>query len=231
MGFVLVFGLLIAGLIALMMGGNEPILGLSPDLFAQATMATAVAIALTGSLVTRFRGRFGEALRALAIWSLIFIAFSAIYAYRFELQGVSDRILAELLPGHVIAAKPGEATVARRRDGHFIIDALANGVSARFVFDTGASNVVVRAEDAQRIGIETKGLTYNVPVSTANGMAMAAETRIATLAIGGILERNIPALVARTGALQENLLGQSFLGKLAGYRVENERLILRGAAK
>ena len=101
----------------------------------------------------------------------------------------------------------------------------------RFVFDTGASNVVVRAEDAERIGIDTRGLTYNVPVSTANGMAMAAEARIATLAVGNIMERNVRTLVGRPGALRENLLGQSFLERLASYRVENDRLILKGRGR
>ncbi len=230
MGFVIVFGLLAAGLIVLFMGSGEPILGLYPDQFAQATISAAVAVALAGSLATRFRGRFGEALRALAVWCLIFVAFAAVYAYRFELQSVADRIVGELLPGRVTVGKPGEASVARRSDGHYVIDAQANGVSTRFVFDTGASNVVVRAEDAERIGIETRGLAYNVSVSTANGMAMAAETRIATLAIGAIRERNVRALVARPGALHENLLGQSFLERLDSYRVEKDRLILRGKA-
>ena len=232
MGFVIVFSLLIAGLIALMMGQDgQPILGLSPDQFAQATMSSAIAIALVGSLATRFRGRWLEAIRALAIWGLLFLGFAAAYAYRFEFQAVADRLLAELIPGRVTAMPNGEASVARRRDGHYSLDMNANGVQTRFVFDTGATNVVVRAEDAERIGVETKGLVYNVPVSTANGMAMAAETRIATLSIGNIMERNVRALVAKPGALHENLLGQSFLERLASNRVENERLILRGRSR
>ena len=232
MGFVLVFGLMAASLIALLAGEDgKPILGLSPDQFAQASMSGAILVALVGSMASRFRGRWLEAFRALAVWALIFLGFGVVYAYRFELQGVADRLLLELLPGRVATTEAGEASVARRRDGHYILDMTANGVAMRFVFDTGASNVVVRAEDAERIGIDTRGLTYNVPVSTANGMAMAAEARIATLAVGNIMERNVRTLVGRPGALRENLLGQSFLERLASYRVENDRLLLKGRGR
>ncbi len=231
MTFVIVFALLIAGLIALLMGQEgAPILGLAPDDFARVTMSSALLVALLASLGTRLRGRAGEAIRALAIWTLLFLGFGALYVYRFEFQDVADRMMAELLPGRAATTPTGEASVARRRDGHYIVDMMANGVQTRFVFDTGASKVVVRAEDANRIGIDTATLSYTVPVSTANGMAMAAEARIATLSVGPIVERNVRALVARPGALRENLLGMSFLERLSSYRVENDRLILRGRA-
>ena len=187
MGFVLVFGLMAASLIALMANDGQQILGLYPDQFAQATMAAAVAVGLTGSLAGRFRGRFGEALRALAVWSLIFVGFAGIYAYRFELEGVAERILGELMPGRVTASAPGVVSVARRRDGHYVLDAQANGASMRFMFDTGASSVVLRSEDARRLGVDVDRLTYDAPVSTANGMTKAAQIKLATLAVGGIV--------------------------------------------
>jgi clan AA aspartic protease (TIGR02281 family) len=39
----------------------------------------------------------------------------------------------------------------------------------------------------------------------------------------------VQALVARPGALGENLLGMSFLERLQSYQVSEDRLILRGA--
>jgi aspartyl protease family protein len=45
--------------------------------------------------------------------------------------------------------------------------------------------------------------------------------------VGSITERNIPALIARTGVLHANLLGMSFLERLGSYEVRGNRLILR----
>ena len=103
-----------------------------------------------------------------------------------------------------------------------------NGVALPFIFDTGATSVVLRAEDAAALGIDIDKLNYSAVVSTANGTSRAAEITLASLAVGDIAERGIRALVARRGALQESLLGQSFLERLAGYSVANDRLTLRG---
>jgi len=51
-----------------------------------------------------------------------------------------------------------------------------------------------------------------------------------SLAVGTITERRVPALVARPGALHDNLLGMTFLNRLASYEVRGNRLILRGKA-
>jgi len=93
-------------------------------------------------------------------------------------------------------------------------------------FDTGASAVVLTAEDARRAGVETSRLVFDVPVATANGGAMAAEARLDQVAIGPIVMRNVPALVARRGALDESLLGMSFLERLKSYTVERDRLVM-----
>jgi aspartyl protease family protein len=37
----------------------------------------------------------------------------------------------------------------------------------------------------------------------------------------------VPALVSRPGALRENLLGMTFLDRLASFEVRGDRLILR----
>jgi aspartyl protease family protein len=50
------------------------------------------------------------------------------------------------------------------------------------------------------------------------------------LRVGSIAERRVRALVARPGALRENLLGMTFLERLTSYEVRGNRLILRGRA-
>jgi aspartyl protease family protein len=56
---------------------------------------------------------------------------------------------------------------------------------------------------------------------------MAAPTHLDSIAVGPIVARNVRALVARPGALQESLIGMSFLERLKSYTVERGRLILR----
>ena len=157
----------------------------------------------------------------------LFGVFLAIYAYRDTFSPFTSRLMAELEPGTVMTPAPGEAAVVRRRDGTFVIDMLADGVRLPFVFDTGASTVVLRARDAQRIGIDTARLAFSEEVSTANGRTRAAEADIGSLSAGTVTLKNVRALVAEPGALAENLLGQSFLERLASYGVEGDRLVLR----
>ena len=101
-----------------------------------------------------------------------------------------------------------------------------NGARATLLFDTGASMVVLTASDARRAGIDAAGLVYDVPVTTANGGAMAAEVRLDEIAVGPIAMRRVPALVAKPNALQESLLGMSFLERLKSFTVERGKLIL-----
>jgi aspartyl protease family protein len=68
-----------------------------------------------------------------------------------------------------------------------------------------------------------------VPVSTANGRALAAPVTLDRLSVGPIAMRRVPALVAREGLLDGNLLGQTFLEKLESYEVRGNRLVLRAA--
>ena len=114
----------------------------------------------------------------------------------------------------------------RRLSGEFAVAAKVNGARVTFLFDTGASVVVLTAADARRAGIDTRGLDFDVPVTTANGAAMAAEVRLDSIEVGPIVMRNVRALVARPGALEESLLGMSFLERLKSYAVERGRLIL-----
>ena len=125
---------------------------------------------------------------------------------------------------------PNEAVAARGRDGSFAFDAIINGAHVQMLFDTGASVVALRAEDAGRFGVSASNLNYSAKVKTANGTADVAPIIIDTLTIGNITERRVVGYVAREGMLPRNLLGQSFLARLSGYNVENNQLVLKGQA-
>jgi aspartyl protease family protein len=93
--------------------------------------------------------------------------------------------------------------------------------------DTGASTVVLREADAVRLGVDTKRLTYTVPVQTANGITYAAHVRLTAIEIGTIQIKGVDALVAKPGALRENLLGMTFLSRLRSYEFSGDFLTLR----
>jgi aspartyl protease family protein len=222
--------LLAAALIALLaVPAETPILGLDHGSFARAAFGVAFLmwLLLAGA---RRAGPAGLArvIGGAAIWAAIIIGLTGVYAYRFEVSDIADRVMAELFSSEPQIGQSGEVIVNRRLGGEFIVPAKVGGARVAFLFDTGASVVVLRAQDAQRIGVDAAGLDYSVSVVTANGAAMAAPTRIGEIAVGPIVMRNVAALVARPGALSESLLGMSFLERLQSYTVERGRLILRG---
>jgi aspartyl protease family protein len=87
--------------------------------------------------------------------------------------------------------------------------------------------VVLTQEAAKAAGLPLDFLTYSVSVETANGRARAAPVTLDRIAVGGIVERNIPALIAQPGQLRTSLLGMSFLNRLASSEVRGDRLVLR----
>jgi aspartyl protease family protein len=64
-------------------------------------------------------------------------------------------------------------------------------------------------------------------VHTANGTTYAASVRLRNLAIGNIVLDEVEALVAKQGALKDNLLGMSFLSRLRSYEFTRDYLTLR----
>ena len=100
--------------------------------------------------------------------------------------------------------------------------------SIAMVLDTGASSVVLTHEAAKAAGLPLEVLNYSVNVDTANGRTTAAPVMIDSIAVGGLTERAVPALVARPGQLRSSLLGMSFLNRLESWEVRADRLMLRG---
>ena len=93
--------------------------------------------------------------------------------------------------------------------------------------DTGASTVVLKPADAARAGIDTRSLGYTAAVQTANGTTYAAPVRLRSITIGPIELRDVEALVAKPGSINENLLGMSFLRRLRSYEFSKDFLTLR----
>jgi aspartyl protease family protein len=175
-----------------------------------------------------------RAVRYLLIWAAIGLAFITGYSYREELSEVASRVAGELGPaGRLISVSTTESgekavRVRRRGDGHFVVRATVNGQAMTLLVDTGASTVVLRPADAQRAGIDTGDLNYTVPVHTANGTTYTAAVHLRSIAVGPLTVRDVNALVAPPGSLNENLLGMSFLRRLRSYEFSKDFLTLRG---
>ena len=187
----------------------------------------ALLVFLGGSALVMFRRRFAQALIATLMWVALALILVVGYAYRFDLRNVADRVMAELLPGHVIT-RGRTVEVARAFNGDFDVTAEINGARVSMVLDTGASSVVLTREDAKAAGLPLEVLAYTVNIETANGRTRAAPVVLDRIAIGGLVERSIEALVAQPGQLKTSLLGMSFLNRLQSWEVRGDRLVLRG---
>ncbi len=224
-GLIFVIAAAIAGLLVL--GDSRLLGGIQFGDAVQSMIYGALAFSLVGSLVLYYRGRMSTALLGLVAWLSIFGVVTLGYSFRTELAGVANRVMDEVLQGREIRSETGQAAAVRSGNGHFAFTGITNGVELRYMFDTGASTVVLRYEDARRIGLNPDKMDYSVAVSTANGKAVTAPASIDALTIGNITQRRVRVLIDKPGALQENLLGMSFLGRLKGYAVDGNRLVLR----
>ena len=117
--------------------------------------------------------------------------------------------------------------IARGQAGEFALHAKINGVKAPMVIDTGATSVVLTWETAKAIGLPIEMLEYNVDVETAGGHTKAARLTLDRLAVGGLVEKSVPALVVPRGQMKTNLLGMSFLDRLESWGVQADRLMLQ----
>lgn len=222
--------LLAAALIALFaVPVGTPLLGLDHASFGRAAFVAAFVawLALVGA---RRAGPAGLArvLSAATAWAAITLGLACAYAYRFEAAELAQRLMGDWLPGEPQIGAGGEVIVNRRLGGEFVLPVTIEGKRVAMLFDTGASTVVLRAEDAARVGVDPRQLDFDVDVVTANGAASAAEVVLDRIAVGPIVARNVAALVARQGALGQSLLGMSFLERLHSYSVERGRLVLKG---
>jgi aspartyl protease family protein len=225
--------LMIAGLALLLRTDAGSIAGFDPSDFAIGVAGIAMLIFLASSVASSYRGRLAQAARDLLTWVVVAVALVGGYSYREDIFRFGHRVADELLPpGSTLRADAqveGERAVRirRRPDGHFVARAQVNSISLIMLVDTGASTVVLKPADAQRLGIDPERLRYTVPVQTANGTTYAAHARLRSLQLGPIVLNDVEALVARPGTLKENLLGMSFLSRLRSYEFSGEFLTLR----
>ena len=117
-------------------------------------------------------------------------------------------------------------SIPRDARGHFQTEGRIDGQRIGFMIDTGASVVALNEKSAARFGLRPNRSDYTTTVQTANGTIKAARTRLAMIDVGGLIVRDVDAMVLPDEALSENLLGLSFLSKLKRFEYANGRLVL-----
>jgi aspartyl protease family protein len=125
-------------------------------------------------------------------------------------------------------AQTGSRSISLPRDprGHFQTEGRIDGQRIGFMIDTGASVVALNETSAAKFGLRPSRGDYNATVTTANGTIKAARTRLAMVDIGGLVVRDVDAMVLPDAALSENLLGLSFLSKLKRFEYANGKMVL-----
>ncbi|MDI3355474.1 TIGR02281 family clan AA aspartic protease [Pseudomonas sp. UYIF39] len=118
-------------------------------------------------------------------------------------------------PNTVVSSEQGEGFIevklASNTQGHFVASGQINGQPVDFMLDTGATDVSIPAEMAERLKLE-KG--SGVTLSTANGRTQGYRTRVDRLQLGDIVLRDVRALVVPGLDGKQVLLGMSALNKL-----------------
>lgn len=106
----------------------------------------------------------------------------------------------------------GKIIMTADAQGHFFTTGNINGISVRFLVDTGATAVSLGASDARRIGLDfNRG--QKVLSNTANGQIVVSRVMLDTVRIADVTLHNVEATI------QENempiaLLGMSFLNRM-----------------
>lgn len=165
--------------------------------------------------------RWGSALAGAAGASLI------VLGAQIGLEQVERRtVLAEVATLRKANHDPTTVTaIPKSNDGHFWALTNIGGASVRALVDTGSTLVALTAHDAKAIGLSTENLRFSHPVDTAAGRVTAAQVRLPVITVGGIVQRQVDAIIVPQG-LEHSLLGMSFLSRLSRFEATQDGLYL-----
>lgn len=150
-------------------------------------------------------------------------------AATFEVAGKRQTLAAG--QGAAIASAPasrggGSVTLTADSRGHFITTGVVNGVSLRFMVDTGATSVVLSSADAKRVGVNYLAGSRSF-TQTANGIVAVYNTKLDSVQVGDITIHGVNAAVIDGDRLPIALLGMSFLNRLEMKREGDMLMLIR----
>ncbi len=116
-----------------------------------------------------------------------------------------------------------EVVLKRNRYGHYVTNGKINGVKVRFLLDTGATDVAVPEDLADRLSLSRGSKKY---YKTANGTVAAFSTVLEQVSIGPIQIDKVRASINPGLKGNEVLLGMSVLKRIE-FTQRGDTLILR----
>jgi aspartyl protease family protein len=119
----------------------------------------------------------------------------------------------------------GEVVLKRDRAGHFSAGGAINGQPVRFLIDTGATQIAVSTQLAERLSLK-RGLP--IQLMTAAGPARGYMTRLQSVTLASFELRDAAAIIADGLDPNTVLLGMNFLRQLEIVQ-RGDQLILRPA--
>ena len=188
------------------------------EIFGRMMYLVLLGLAVLGWVLVHSRGRPLHALQQALAWGLIFIGLMAAY-------GLWEDVRGDLVPRQAVITGDGRVEVPRSHDGHYYLQAEVNGTPIRFVVDTGATDVVLTRSDARAAGFDPDKLVYQGRARTANGVVSTARVRLETLALGGIIDRDVQAWV-NSGQMDTSLMGMDYLQRYERVEIAGDRLVL-----
>jgi aspartyl protease family protein len=120
-----------------------------------------------------------------------------------------------------------EAVLRSNSRGMYHVDVLIKGQVVPMLVDTGASYVSLSWQTAERLGIyaDPSGLRYRM--TTANGEVIASAATVPEISFQGIYMKDVDAIISPPEVATPDLLGTSFIKRLAGVEQRDGLLILR----
>lgn len=175
--------------------------------------------ALISYALVAYRKRLGTMVRHVLLWGLIFLGVAAGY-------GVWDTFQHSVISNQTAT---GDGVELRRRfDGQYHLTLTIEGPNGQptpinFIVDTGATDIVLRREDAVKLGYDLDELRFIGRAQTANGVTRTARIRLDHVSLESHVASNVSAVV-NDGDLHASLLGMQYLERFARIEISQGRL-------
>src|ERR1700752_4959925 len=140
-------------------------------------------------------------MRNIMIFAAVMICLGTFMAQVADKMTTTPALANTAAPLKAAAVDPGgqaglrSLSIPRDSRGHFLAEGRIDGQRIGFMVDTGASLIALNETSAARFGLRPSRGDYKAAVATANGTVKAAPTRLAMGDIGGIVVREVDALV------------------------------------
>ena len=175
-----------------------------------------LAVLLTGLVLFSVpRRAFNKLVRIAGAWVLIYVGVTVGY-------GVWEDIRTEA-PDQTFAGSI--VSVPRGHDGHYHLTLSLEDTPVQFIIDTGATDIVLSRQDAERVGIDATQISYDGIAKTANGLVRTGRVHIAEVRLGQIVDRDVRASV-NDAEMATSLLGMRYLERFQRVSIEGGQLVL-----